>query len=115
MRAISSSSIEGLGEEVVGTEPKTLELGLDRGHPRQDQDRRAHLYGAQPAQDLVAVHVRQHAVENDDVVVVELGDLEPILAQIGCIHDEAFGPQHRCDAGRSQGIILDKKYPHPSS
>jgi chemotaxis signal transduction protein len=57
--------------------------GVACAEAREDEDRRAHLGRAQPAQHLVAVDVGQHQIENDDVVVVELADLEPVLASGG--------------------------------
>ena len=64
--------VERLGHVVVGAEAETLHLVLDAGEAGQDQDRRLDLGNAQRPQDLVAGHVRQVQVEEDDVVVVEL-------------------------------------------
>jgi hypothetical protein len=36
----------------------------------------------QGLQDLVARHIRQVQVEDDDVVVVELAEIDPFLAEI---------------------------------
>ena len=83
--------VEGLGQEVVGAEAQALDLVVELGEAGEDQDRRVDARGAQPAQHLIAVDVRQHQVEDDDVVVVELADLQPVLAEIGGIADEALG------------------------
>ena len=67
---------------------------------------------AQPAQHLIAVDVRQHEVENDDVVVVQLADLQPILAEIGGIDDEALGVEHQFDTFCDRGVVFDQQNPH---
>ncbi len=85
---------------------------IEFGETRQDQDRRAHPGGAQPAQHLIAVDVRQHQIENDDVVIVKLADLQPILAEIGGIADEAFLLQHQLDALGGGGIVLNQQNTH---
>src|SRR6266576_1889733 len=45
---------------------------------------------AQPAQHFVPVDVGQHQIQDDDVVIVELADLQAVLAEIGGIANEAF-------------------------
>ena len=104
--------VERLGQEVVGAEAQALDLVVELAEAREDQDRRAHPRGAQPAQHLVAVDVRQHQIEDDDVVVVELADLQPVLAEIGRVDDEVFLAQHHFDAGGRCGIVLDQQNTH---
>jgi len=58
-----------------------------------------HPRRAQALQHLVPVDVRQHQIEEDDVVVVELADLQPVLTEIGRVADKVFLPQHHLDAG----------------
>ncbi len=100
--------VERLGEVVVGADAEAADLVVEPGQPREDEDRRVDARGAQPAQHLVAVDVRQHQVEDDDVVVVELADLEAVLAQIGGVAHVVFRTQHRFDAGGSGAVVLDQ-------
>ena len=100
------AAVERLGEEVVGAESETLDLVIELGEPGEDQDRRAYPRGAKPAQNLIAVDVRQHEVEDDDVVVVELADLQPVFAEIGGVANEALGAQHHLDAGGGGRIVF---------
>src|SRR6185437_2564632 len=104
--------VERLGQEIVGAETQALDLVIELGQARQDEDRRPHPGGAQPAQHFVAVDVRQHQIEDDDVVVVELADLQAVLAEIGGVANEPFGPKHHLDAGRGGRIIFHQKYAH---
>ena len=67
-----------------------LELAIHLVEAGQDQDRRADSRGSQTPQDLIAVNIRQHEVQQDDVVVVELANLQPVLSKIGRIADESL-------------------------
>ena len=67
--------VKGLRQEVVGAEPQPLDLVVQLGQTRKDQDRRADPRGAQSPEHLVAVDVRQHQIEENDIVIVEFADL----------------------------------------
>ena len=99
--------VERLGQEIVGAKAQPLDLVVELGETREDQDRGAHPRGAQPPQHLVAVDVRQHQIEENDVVIVELADLQAILAEIRRITNKIFLHQHHLDAGCSCSIVLD--------
>ena len=70
---------------------------------------------AQAAQHLVARHVGQIEVEEDDVVVVELAEIDAFLAEIGRIDVEALGLEHQLDALRRRAVVFDEQYAHVSS
>src|SRR6185437_1198831 len=106
------AAVEGLGQEVVGAKAQALDLVIELGKARENEDRRAHARGAQAAQHLIAIEIGQHEVENDDVVVVELADLESVFAEIGGIANKALAPQHHLDAGRGGGIVFNQKNTH---
>ena len=72
---------------------------LDLGHPER-------------AQHLVAGHVGQIEVKQDDVVIIELAEVDALLAQVGDVNVEAFRLQHQFDALRGRCIVFDQKYPH---
>ena len=74
--------MERLGEIVVGAVTQAPHLVLDAGHAGEDQDRRLDLGHSQRPQDLIAGHVGQIQVQQDDVVVVELAEIDPFLAQV---------------------------------
>ncbi len=80
--------VERLDHKVVGADAEALDLGVHLGPARHDQDRRAHAGRAQPAQDRVTVNVRQRQIENDDVVIVKLGNFDRVLSQVGVVDDE---------------------------
>ena len=104
--------VERLGQEVVGAKAQALDLVIELGQTRQDQDRGAHPGRAQPAQHFVAVDVGQHQIQNDDVVIVKLADLQTILAEVGGIADEAFPLQHQLDARSHRCIVLNQQNAH---
>src|SRR4029077_10984565 len=104
--------LDRLGEEVVGAEAKALDLVVELAEAGEDQDRRAHPRGAQSPQYLVPVHVGQQDTENDDVVILEFVDLQPVFAEIRRVADKAFLLQHQLDACRSRGIILNQQNAH---
>ena len=63
-------------------------------------------------QHLVARHVGQVQVEQDDVVIVELAEVDAFFAEIGRVDVEALGLEHQLDALRRRAIVLDQQYPH---
>ncbi|GJE34646.1 hypothetical protein LDDCCGHA_4858 [Methylobacterium oxalidis] len=104
--------VEGLGQVVVGAEAETLHLVLDARHAGENQDRGLHLRDAKGAEHLVARHVGQVQVEEDDVVVVELAEIDALLTEVGGVGVEVLGLEHQLDAGRDRGIIFDKQHAH---
>jgi hypothetical protein len=62
--------VERLGQVVVRAHAQALDLVIQAVEAREDENRGLDPRGAQPAQDLVAVHVGQHQIEDDDIVVV---------------------------------------------
>jgi hypothetical protein len=71
--------VEGLGHVVVGAKPKPLSFDSVLSSP--DEDGRLDLGEAQLAQHLVPVHVGKVQVQQDQVVVVELGEIDPLLPE----------------------------------
>ena len=59
-----------------------------------------------------AAHVRQVQIEKDDVVVVELAEIDALLAEIGRVDVEPLGLKHQLDALRCRAVVLDQKDPH---
>src|SRR5688572_10201438 len=104
--------VERLGQVVVRAEAETLGLVVKLGKARQDQDRRIDARGAQAPQHLVAVDVRQHQIEDDDVVIVKLTNLETVFAQVGRIDDVSFGLKDQFDALGGVGIVFNQQHTH---
>src|SRR6516165_10343137 len=80
----------------------------------EDQYRRAYARRAQAPQYFVPVDVGKHQIEENDVIIIELADLQAILAEIGRVANEVFLAKHHLDAGCGCRIILDKKHAHKS-
>ena len=105
-------AVERLDQVIVGAEAQALYLLVRLGHAREDQDRRVDLRRAQLFQHVIAVHVRQVQVEDDNVVVIELAEVDAFLAQVGGEDVKAVGAQHQFDALRHRGIVFDQQHSH---
>ena len=70
------------------------------------------LGGAQLLEHVIAVHVGQVQVEQDDVVIVELAEIEAFFAQIGRVDVEAFGAEHQLDALGGRRLVFDQQHAH---
>ena len=114
MRAISSRRSNGLVRKSSAPKPRPLILWSSSARPERIRIGVRTRAARKPAQHLVTVDVRQHQIENDDVVIVELADLQPVFAEIGGIADEALPLQHHLDAGGCGGIVLNQKHAHQS-
>ena len=100
--------VERLGQIIIGAEAEPLHLVLDASEAGEDEDRRLHLGDTQGAQHLVAGHVGKVQVEQDNVVVVELTEIDALLAEIRRIDVEILGLEHQLDALRRRAVILDQ-------
>ena len=63
---------------------------------------------------LVAGHVGQVQIEQDDVVVVELAEIDAFFTEIGRVDVEALGFEHQLDALRGRAVIFNQQYAHAS-
>jgi hypothetical protein len=108
-------AVEGLGQVVVGPEAEPPELGFGRILAREDQDRRFHPGQPKMAQHVVARHVRQVQVQQNQVVVIELGEVDRLLAQPCRVDVEVGMTQHQLDTLCRGRIILDEQNAHYSS
>ena len=68
--------------------------------------------GPQPAQDLIAINVGQHEIENDYVVFVQPANFEAVLAKVRAIADETLGLKHHGYAFCCCRIVFDQEYAH---
>src|SRR5207237_382766 len=103
---------ERFGQKIIRSEAEPLYLIIELAEARQNQDRRPDPGGAQPAQDLIAVHVRQQQVEDNDVVIVQFADFEPVFPEIGGVANETFFAQPKLDVRGRCGIVLNQQNAH---
>ena len=75
----------GLGQVVVAAGAQALDPVVDLAERRQDQRRRLDALGAQRADHRQAVALRQHAVDDQDVVLPVERQAEPVLAVGGVV------------------------------
>jgi hypothetical protein len=104
--------MEGLGHVVVGAAAEGLDLGVDLRGAGQDHHRGVDLGVAQLAQHLHAAHVRQVEVQKDQVVIVDLAEIDPFLAEVSGVDVEPFGLQHQLDALRRGAVVFNQQNTH---
>src|SRR5262249_22053277 len=97
---------------VVGAEAQTPHLVLDAGQAGEDEDWGRYLGDAERLQDLVSGHVRQVKVEKDNVVVIELAEVDALLAQVRGVDVKPLGLEHQLDALRCCAVVLDQQNSH---
>ena len=85
---------------------------LERGLANAGRSHGAVRGHAESLKNLVAMHVRQVEVENDDVVVVKLSEIDTLFAKIGRVDVKAFHREHHVDASRRGLIVLYQKHSH---
>src|SRR4029078_2428727 len=118
---------ERLYAVALGARLKTLDLVLERVHGSQHQDRSVVALEPEPLAHVVAVHVRQHQVQDDDVELADLGEIQSTdherdLADLGEIdslgacggnrHAVIFGAQAAVDEVRDARFVFNQKHVH---
>ena len=78
-----------LHQIVVGAQLQALHPMLDSAKRGEQQDRHAFIGGAQHAHDIPAVHIRQHDVEDQQIVIAGHCQVIAVKAVIGQVDDEA--------------------------
>ncbi|AYF01309.1 hypothetical protein PY32053_01682 [Paracoccus yeei] len=104
--------IKWFGHVIVSPEAKAAQLAFRVVRAGQDQDRRVDAGHADLAQDFHPVHVGQVQVQQDQVVVIELGQVDAFFAHVRPIDVVIGMGQHQFDAARGGRIVLDKKNSH---
>ena len=105
-------AVKGLGHVVIGPETESAQLAFGIVRAGQDQDRRVDPRHADLAQHLHPVHVRQIQIQQDQIIVVELGQIDALFAHVGAIDVVTGMGQHHFNAARRGRIILHKKDSH---
>ena len=103
---------ERLGEVVAATEGQRAEFTFPVHKTRQYQVGRAHARRAQAPYDLIAVDVRQHHVQKDEVVGRAPRKLQRILPKGGGFVFVDHPLKHQLDLLHGGGVVFDVKYPH---
>ena len=106
--------VEWLGHVVIGADAETLHLVLNAGEAGQDQDRGFDLGNPKLLEHLVARHVGQIEVEQDDVVIIQLAEIDAFFSEIRRVDVEALGFEHQLDRLRSGAVIFYQQYAHAS-
>ena len=101
---------ERLGQVVVGTGVQAVDLVLQRVLGGQHQHQAWPALAPQRRADLHPVHPGQHAVEDDDGVVVAAAQLEPVLAMVGDLDRIAFGLESAPHEAGDARVVLDQQY-----
>jgi len=104
--------IERLCQIIIGAEAEALDLAVEVRVAGQDQDRGIGAGAPQLANDLVAVDVRQHQVDNSEVVIIQPADFQALLPQAGDIAAVSLGFQDSLDAACDRRIVVDQQDTH---
>src|SRR4051812_26942245 len=106
---------ERLGQVVVGTEVECVRLVVLAVLGGEHQDRHPDAGRAQPTAYLVAVEPRQHDVQDDHVVGVDLGVEQPLRPVVHHVDDKSFGRQSAPDILGQADLVFDQQHSHRSS
>jgi len=112
MRALSSSTVEGLDQVVVGAGVQAGDAiagGVARG---QHQHRHRVAGSAQALQYLQAVHARQAEVEHGEAEVLVGERVQRARAVLHPVHGVALGLERDADTLAERGVVLDKQDAH---
>jgi len=106
--------VEGLGHVVVGADAETLDLVLDAGEAGEDQNGCFDFRDPKLLEHVVAGHVGQIEVEQDDVVVVEFSEIDAFFPEVRRIDVETLGFEHQFDRLRDGAVIFYQQNAHAS-
>ena len=98
---------ERLGDVVVGTMAEPHHLVRLLAARREDLHRRLVPVGAQRAQHTIAVHPRQHQVEQDEIGIPPPRTLEPHQAVLRDVHLVALDLEVVAEPEGQVGIVFD--------
>jgi hypothetical protein len=101
---------EGLGDVVVGAQGEAEHLVALLVLGRKDDHRRIGIVGAHALDDLDAVELGQHHVEQDEVGLVRAEQLERLLAVVGADGAEALEPQVHLQPLQDRRVVLDDEH-----
>ena len=104
--------VERLRQIVVSAEAKALDLVIQLGKAGKNKDRCLDLRATQAAQNLIAVEVWQHKIEENDVVVIEPANFEAVFSVFRHINHKPFGFQHELNALGCGEIVFYQEYAH---
>ena len=100
--------VKRLGQVIVGAVTQPFDFFVRFGQAGQNQHRRFDFGRTQAFEHFVSVHVGQHQVENDDVIVIKLADFQSVFAQIRRIYDHSFFFQHGFNALRNRIVVFNQ-------
>lgn len=104
--------LERLAQVVVGAEVEPGDPVLHGTGGGEHQDPGPGAGGDEPARHVVAVHPRQVAVQDDDVVVVQPQVGEGGVTAVHRVDGEPGPPQSGGDQLRQDLLVLGDQYPH---
>ena len=105
----------GVNYVIIGTKAKALDLVFHLIQARQNEDRRVYFCRPQLFQHIVAVHVGQVEIKEDNVIVIELAEIQALFSKVGAIDVKALSAQHQFDAAADGWIIFDQQNTHSRS
>src|ERR1700722_644045 len=106
--------VEGLGHVVVGAHAETFDLVLDAGEAGEDQNGCFDFRHPKLLEHVVAGHVGQIEVEQDNVVIVKFPEIDAFFSEVRRIDVETLGFKHQLDRLRDGAVIFYQQNAHAS-
>src|SRR5690606_22103548 len=103
---------ERLGEVVVGSEGKSLDLVLEPGRRGQHEHPDRRVVPGRDPRHLVSRYSRKIPVEDDDVVVMSRQLIQGRVSVERDIGGDGFVPKTGLDRFREKLLILNDQYTH---
>ena len=104
--------LERLRQVIVGPGIEPADHVLDRVPRREHQDRRVPAFPPQLGRDLEPVLLREHDVEQDDVVLVDVGQHGALVPVGGDVHHVALFLQPLLDEPGDLPVVLHDENLH---
>src|SRR5215475_12745689 len=99
--------VEWLGDEIIGPKSQALHLDLRARQAREDQHGRVVARDTHATDDFEALDIGKDQVQDDDIVIVMAGQLEPFFPGIRVVDHTATGLQHQHYASGGDKIVFD--------
>ena len=104
--------VVGLGQKVIGAETEASHPEVDLRGGGDDHDRRPYPGRAELLHQFAAGAVLRAEIENDDVVIVQLADGDPVFVGACGVADEILRRQDRLGPQGGGHIVGDDESAH---
>jgi hypothetical protein len=104
--------IERLAQVIIGAGFEVPHLVLGRVASREHENRKRRLRAAHESQQFGAADVRQHQIQNQQIILTGFETFQALTAINGMIDREALGPQAAGREFRQFPVVLHRQQSH---